>query len=872
MKEKMIFMMVVIAILVVFANQIFSAEDDGFYAYYTKVEHNETDLERKHTGKYADVVVHFADDSRVVFSRHTSYLPFYENGKDKFYFDEIVKRTGDGTGMRPDKINRYSYARIIEADDTKTVIHWRYMADFSNVEWDGVVDEYFTITPEKNVKRTIREGTKKIDDWNNPHNRTIQQLKLNENGIKQISLTRAVVKETKEEPIEGSPVIEKTVSTPAVHFKFNEAMGENTIESISGSQCQIGGPKSLWKKGVSGTALQFDGYYSNVTLPSEKMPDLKDGLTSEAWVALGAYPFGWAPIIGQYEWQQDGFYLGVSETGNVGFFARIGDKWQTARTKERLELFRWYHVAGLYDKTKGQLMVFIDGRQQAVEEVEGKELSASGKDLIVGLNNRKMPAIEGRIRRGKWPSLYGIDGLIDEVKIYPKVLNADKISTAYENVNPSDTLHEKPDMDARHFPANPKGQKAERFGAEYTRLPYYETWDNLWRVSEHPDVIVSFDELPVKFAFWRGTSSGIGLVTENGKWGGEQSSENYRQTEEPGEAEGCCEHMSDKQCRHAHVRIIENTEARAVVHYRYGLVDSRYYFVTAPGEAHDDWVSSPWGDWADEYWTIYPDGVGVRHLARGKIWGDSWVETMFYSEPGTWPEDNVELKAYTIVNDEGDVQVCSWADGDPKLEFDEPVITMINTKSDYRPFNVYTTDSSVEVFGGTGRGISHFHFWNHWPCAQITSDGRGARANDRAAHSSLVWGNPSKDYLIYGLTNKKPETLLPLSKSWNHPPELTEARGSRSHGYKQEQRAYILTAESDEMSFILNAGKDSPLVNPCFVIKNWNSDSLAEIKINGSTAPARQGVVRDTDGRRMLIVWLEAQQEEKVKFKISKTN
>ncbi|MHC4264525.1 MAG: LamG domain-containing protein [Planctomycetota bacterium] len=868
MISKKLAVITVLGLLFLVTNLCFS-NTDGFYAYYTKVEDNETALERKHTGRYADVVVNFEDDSRVVFYRHSSFLPFYQNREGEFFFDEIVERKGDGTDIRPDKINKYSYARIIESNENKAVIHWRYIPDFDNLQWDGIVDEYFTITPDKKIKRTIKEGTSRIDDWNNPDNKTIQQLQLDENGITEISLTKAAVKEKKEESIEGSPVIQKMVSDLAVHFKFNETKGDVAVESISSLECQVGGPKSLWKKGISGTALQFDGYYSKVTLPSEEAPDLTDGFTAEAWIALGAYPFGWAPIITQSQWGQDGYSLGINERGQAGLHVSIGDKWQTVQCDEQLKLFRWYHIAGSFDKNTGTFKIYIDGNEKASINTSKDNLVPSDSDIFIGLNNRRMPAIEGRIRKGKWPSMYGIDGLIDEVQIYGKALDKNEILNSYENFRPSDALRDKPDMNSRSFPENPQGKVAEKFGAQYKKIKYYETWDNLWRVSDHPDVVVNFDELPVKFVFWRAVSHGIGLITENGKWGGDQSSENYRELDAAGEAEGCCEHMSDKQCRHSHVRIIENTDARVVVHWRYGLVDSRYFFVTAEGESFEDWASSPWGDWADEYWTIYPDGVGIRHLARGKIWGDSWVETMFYSEPGTRPEDNVELKAYTLVNMKGQTETYSWEDGRPECNLPDPIISMINTKSKYRPFNVYPTDSNVETFPGTPRRTK-FHWWNHWPAAQIVSDGRGALASDRAAHSSLVWGIPSKDYFIYGLTNKAPKALIPLAKSWNHPPEVAETKGCESNGYDQTQRAYILSADGDEMSFVLMANDDSPLLNPCFVIKNWNSNNHAEININGSTTPARQGVVRDTDGRRMLVVWIKDQEEEKVKFEISK--
>ena len=87
-------------------------------------------------------------------------------------------------------------------------------------------------------------------------------------------------------------------------------------------------------------------------------------------------------------------------------------------------------------------------------------------------------------------------------------------------------------------------------------------------------------------------------------------------------------------------RIIENTDARIVVHWRYGLVDSRYIF--APR-------NEGWGGWTDEYWTIYPDGVAIRDVARGIVFGDGWVETMFLSPPGTKPEENVEIDAISIL-------------------------------------------------------------------------------------------------------------------------------------------------------------------------------------------------------------------------------
>ena len=77
--------------------------------------------------------------------------------------------------------------------------------------------------------------------------------------------------------------------------------------------------------------------------------------------------------------------------------------------------------------------------------------------------------------------------------------------------------------------------------------------------------------------------------------------------------------------------------------------------------------------------------------------------------------------------------------------------------------------------------------------------------------------------------------------------------------------AYVLTSrnpgEASELKFKLEAGKESPAINPAFVIKGWgNSD--AELKLNG------RNLKRDKDFRlghhnsiegNDLIVWLKTE-------------
>jgi hypothetical protein len=89
----------------------------------------------------------------------------------------------------PDRVNSYSHVEIIENTPSLVVVHWRYLSSFTpgnphgNVSPNNFVDEVFTITPDGQVKRVIKNGTDKIDDWNDPLNQTTQTLQLSATAV-----------------------------------------------------------------------------------------------------------------------------------------------------------------------------------------------------------------------------------------------------------------------------------------------------------------------------------------------------------------------------------------------------------------------------------------------------------------------------------------------------------------------------------------------------------------------------------------------------------------------------------------------------------------------------------------------------------------
>lgn len=901
---------------------------DGFFAYYTKIDSGEKFEEFSHTGKFADVIVNL-DQGKLVFHRSSSYLPYWQTESGKWYLDEIVKRSGDGPPKRPDKNNIYAFCRIIENTTDKIVVHWRYFSNFKlgthaepvsgNVGFDGVVHEYFTIKSDGSVTRTIRQGTKKLDDWNDPANRTIQKLKLTAKGITSISTTRPKTSTNQIRPVTGAAVLEfEDLETEfeneeegydeyqnlrlAASFSFDDALKfrphklkDKTIEKISGKYFDIEGHKSVWKKGISGTALGFDGYYSRVSIGKDKAVKINRDFALEAWVAPGAYSISsWTAIVHQSKWKAivadpyifwngnwgpiqlneeltEGYFIGIDEKGHVGFFIKMGQRVEKLVSDEILELNKWSHIAVTF--SDGTLRLFVNGIISDFT-LSGEKPDFADADFVIGMNDDSIGYVSQHVVRrfSTFPSRLGFEGLIDEVKLYTGSMMREPIMAQHDNYKPTDR---RADLEPRTLPGRPG--IAERFGASYTNLKYHDLWDNMWREPEHPDIVVKFDQLPTTVAFWRGNRN-PGWVTDTNKWICDQSTEltEWHWDDRGNGAQSCCEHMSDYQARHSHVRLIENTDARVLVHWRYASVDVLYKHPLSC-ELPDNW-----GIWTDEYIYIYPDGVGTRmvdsfHRLNGDIERIGFHDTQFLSESGTKPEDNINLQSLTVVSHKDKVTELDWSAEHPSGNYDAQII-WVNLKSDYKVFEIFPPQSKVNVWaGGEKTTYSKFSAWNHYPVTQAPCDGRFCVSSDRLTHSALGAVDNIVDTggaLIYGFTNKNAQSLIPMARSWNHAPKVINVKGAESLGYDKGQRAYVLKAEPgvNKISFALDASAKSPVVNPCFVVKNWLSSGKVSLKVNTKTiepgANFRQGIIRDTDGTQTLIIWIKAESTKPTKVAV----
>ena len=858
-----------------------AAAQAEFGAYYTRLETGQDWEKVSRTGDDADIVVRVAKaGGQLVFWRGNSYLPYWKTAKGQWNLDEIVPRSGDGTKTMPDRLNVYSHAEVLEITPAAVTVHWRYLPEFTAGNPHGMVnqnhfaDETFTITADGKVTRVIRRGTDSVDAWNDPLNRTIQELQLAPEGARETS-RKLPGNSPAPAKAAGNPVKESAIGHPRLWFRFDEGLGNDTTEEITKTPLHVEGSKTLWKKGISGTALQFDGYHTAVALPAASAPDLTGGnLTVEGWFALGAYPWNWAPIVQQGD--DDGYFLGVDSHGYPGFMVKVDGVWQRLSVPNEhpyvdanhLALFTWHHAAGTYDKTDGMMRLYINGKQIAEKSIGKGGLQPAMADVRVGKAGIRRKPTEGT--HDTLPSDFGLDALIDEVRVHDVALDGASIAAAYAHGTPGGA----PDMQRRAFPAITTDGT---FKATCTRLNYYETWDNLWRAGEHADVVVGFDQSPSKFVFWRGVSYIPMMVNESNQW----FTHEFNETGNTASAPGDCEPMSDKACRDSHVRVIENTPARVVIHWRYRLENPDYHWANV-----DD---NGWGDIADWHYYIYPDGVAVKimrcYSSKPETWHE-WNEQIVVLGEGQHPESVVsKAPCMTLVDHNGKATDYDWNPSPPKPDYAGKLIQMIHFTGRYHPFAVKDITGG-DVYRAERTWYSVFPSWNHWPTSQINSSGRNSTFTDRAAHSSfshLAWKmnapHPGaapyqEEILMEGMSEQPAASLTGLAKSWLNAPPLTSLTGGTGAGYHAGRRAYAMTWDKSPVGFGIAATAETPIHNLCFEIRNWPAaTAMAALKINGTPKPAgpdfRQGVKIDSDGSYTLLVWVGLSATTPQTFEIS---
>ncbi|WP_419872624.1 GH32 C-terminal domain-containing protein [Candidatus Pristimantibacillus sp. PTI5] len=204
-----------------------------------------------------------------------------------------------------------------------------------------------------------------------------------------------------------------------VHYVFNNASYKPSTEP-------------LWRDGITGKGLLFDGYSTWLERPADQIAKPDDEITIEAWVAPRSYEWGdmgqLSAIVNQHDKaRKTGYILGMGRHGKWSFQAGINGEWSEvwAAADKPLNKFEWSYIAATYSKSVGKLKLYLNGELAGEQAVSRKmPIAPSNSSFLIGKNNT------GAVINGVFTANM-FNGLVDEVKVGNTALGPEEIALRY---------------------------------------------------------------------------------------------------------------------------------------------------------------------------------------------------------------------------------------------------------------------------------------------------------------------------------------------------------------------------------------------------------------------------------------------------------
>ncbi|WP_223192453.1 GH32 C-terminal domain-containing protein [Paenibacillus sedimenti] len=229
---------------------------------------------------------------------------------------------------------------------------------------------------------------------------------------------------------------------PIAYWAFDEGQGSIAHDQASGRNDQIEFAllrgryqpqrEPIWRQGINGNALLFDGYSTWLKRSADLTPKLFDGLTITAWVAPRSYDFGdeqrLAAIVNQHDRERcEGYVIGMSRHGSWSIQLALGEQWVEVWCYDHpLPKFTWSFVAATYDAATGQIKLFLNGNIVTMYQHSQQmiEITPSSEDLLIGKNNKGVILAEAF-------TMNMFDGLMDELRMYDAEISGEGIAELY---------------------------------------------------------------------------------------------------------------------------------------------------------------------------------------------------------------------------------------------------------------------------------------------------------------------------------------------------------------------------------------------------------------------------------------------------------
>ncbi len=185
---------------------------------------------------------------------------------------------------------------------------------------------------------------------------------------------------------------------------------------------------ATFASGVRGQAFDFDGD-ARIAVPDSDSLEITPSLTVEGWLKIRDWPsqnsFGAAMVVfrGDDRSGFDAFYVTVLDTGVLRFAITAADA-EWAAIDAPVVTNRFIHFAATIDDASGDMKLYLDGSLAAQTNTTVRPIGDLGPfGAGVGIGN----AHEGSTFR------FGLNGLVDELKLYSRALTSAEVQMLYTN-------------------------------------------------------------------------------------------------------------------------------------------------------------------------------------------------------------------------------------------------------------------------------------------------------------------------------------------------------------------------------------------------------------------------------------------------------
>lgn len=227
------------------------------------------------------------------------------------------------------------------------------------------------------------------------------------------------------------------------YWKFDETKGKTTIDEVSQNLDSIHYifnnikpfQDPIRRKGISGKALIFDGFSNFIEQPADEFKTPTEAITISVWVAPRAFENGdsgkLSAIINQQNLKDStGFALGIFRHGKWSFQVGTGNHWIEVWDENHLIPRRqWSYLVATYDASNSTATLYLNGNLISQQTLSKHlPIMPSDEPLIIGKHNQPV-----KLDRYSKIDLNMFNGLMDELKVYNRVLSKDEIKESYKS-------------------------------------------------------------------------------------------------------------------------------------------------------------------------------------------------------------------------------------------------------------------------------------------------------------------------------------------------------------------------------------------------------------------------------------------------------